>query len=294
MARKENLDFLCIQETKLEFIDYHLCSTLWYGSDFDWIFQPSIGRSGGLLCIWKTDKFQKSSFKSGKGYLGVTSKYEDSTELCHIVNVYSSCNYTEKRQVWLDLGQWKNESPSNLWCFAGDFNSVKCSEERKGRESHGRKKEMFDFSCFINNLELLDLPLADKWPNLVQNGLIRMVSDHCAVVLSDLNQDWGPKPFCVLNAWFKHKDFSAFVEQTWSTLHFSGWSMFTLKEKLKKLKSTLKTWNMEHFGAINTKIDLATQGIHQLDLKDEVVDLTDAENLQRSNLWADLWQARSM
>ncbi|KAF1894437.1 hypothetical protein Lal_00043722 [Lupinus albus] len=68
MVRKENLDFLCIQETKLEFIDYHLCSTLWDGSDFDWIFQPSIGRSSGLLCIWKTDKFQKSSFKSGKSW----------------------------------------------------------------------------------------------------------------------------------------------------------------------------------------------------------------------------------
>ncbi|KAE9598417.1 putative endonuclease/exonuclease/phosphatase [Lupinus albus] len=96
------------------------------------------------------------------GNLGVIGKYEDSTELCHIVNVYSPCNYKEKRQVWLDLGQWKNESPNNLWCFAGDFNSVKCNEEHKGRESHGRKKEMFDFSCFINNLELLDLPLVGR------------------------------------------------------------------------------------------------------------------------------------
>ncbi|KAF1864498.1 hypothetical protein Lal_00021921 [Lupinus albus] len=57
MVRKEKLDFLSIHETKLESIDYNLCSKLWDGSDFDWAFQPSIGRSGGLLSIWRTAKF---------------------------------------------------------------------------------------------------------------------------------------------------------------------------------------------------------------------------------------------
>ncbi|KAF1899593.1 hypothetical protein Lal_00019721 [Lupinus albus] len=55
-----------IDETKLECIDYRLCSTLWDGSDFDWTFQPSIGKYDGLLCIWMTDKLKKKSRKSGK------------------------------------------------------------------------------------------------------------------------------------------------------------------------------------------------------------------------------------
>ncbi|KAF1867299.1 hypothetical protein Lal_00049728 [Lupinus albus] len=41
MIRKENLDFLCIQETKLDHIDHKLCSSLWYDCDVDWGFQPS-------------------------------------------------------------------------------------------------------------------------------------------------------------------------------------------------------------------------------------------------------------
>ncbi|KAF1885508.1 hypothetical protein Lal_00029397 [Lupinus albus] len=49
MVRKKNLDFLCIQETKLKIIDYNLCSNLWDGSDVECIFQPSIGKSRGLL-----------------------------------------------------------------------------------------------------------------------------------------------------------------------------------------------------------------------------------------------------
>ncbi|KAF1891499.1 hypothetical protein Lal_00012388 [Lupinus albus] len=131
MVRKENLDFLCIQETKLELLDYHIRSSLWDGFDFDWIFQPSIGKSGGLLCIWKKDKFQMISYRSGKGFLGVVGYYLNSSDLCHIINVYSPCNYKEKREVWVELGRWKFESSVNLWCFVGDFNSVKCSDERK-------------------------------------------------------------------------------------------------------------------------------------------------------------------
>ncbi|KAF1898829.1 hypothetical protein Lal_00018949, partial [Lupinus albus] len=34
-------------------------------------------------------------------------------------------------------------------------------------------------------------------------------------------------------------------------------------------------------------------GIHKLDIKDEPVGLSHVENIQRSNLWADLWKSRS-
>ncbi|KAE9606637.1 hypothetical protein Lalb_Chr09g0321721 [Lupinus albus] len=69
---------------------------------------------------------------------------------------------------------------------------------------------------------LISSEWAEKWPNLVQLGLMRMLYDHCVVILSDSNQDWGPKPFRVLNAWFNDKDFTGFVEKTWTSLHFPG------------------------------------------------------------------------
>ncbi|KAE9602832.1 putative endonuclease/exonuclease/phosphatase [Lupinus albus] len=75
MIRKENLDFLCIQETKLDHIDHKLCSSLWYDCDVDWGFQPSVGNSGGLLSIWRNDRFHKVSSFYGKGYLGVTGNF---------------------------------------------------------------------------------------------------------------------------------------------------------------------------------------------------------------------------
>ncbi|KAF1877958.1 hypothetical protein Lal_00049352 [Lupinus albus] len=56
MVRMEHIDFLYLQETKLESIDSALCSKLWDGSYFDWDHQPSIGKSGGLLNIWRKEK----------------------------------------------------------------------------------------------------------------------------------------------------------------------------------------------------------------------------------------------
>ncbi|KAF1874240.1 hypothetical protein Lal_00030273 [Lupinus albus] len=79
---------------------------------------------------------------SGNGFLVVTGKFWNSNEVCHLVNVYSPCNFREKRQLWSDLEQWKDSSSDKLWCFVGDFNSVRSSVERRGCESHERFKEM--------------------------------------------------------------------------------------------------------------------------------------------------------
>ncbi|KAF1893310.1 hypothetical protein Lal_00001766 [Lupinus albus] len=63
LVRSKQIDFLCIQETKLENIDSTLCSKLWVDSDFDWDFLPSIGKSGRILSMWRKEKFQNYTLK---------------------------------------------------------------------------------------------------------------------------------------------------------------------------------------------------------------------------------------
>ncbi|KAF1895933.1 hypothetical protein Lal_00033938 [Lupinus albus] len=125
-----------------------------------------------------------------------------------------------------------------------------------------------------------------QWHSFVQKGLKRFVSDHCDVVLSPHNRDWGPKPFRVLSTWFEDKNFATFVEQSWVELQFYGWRMFALKEKLKKLKSNLKTWNKELFGVIDNKIYYVTQEIHELDLMGIVRRVGDGST---TSLYHDIW-----
>jgi hypothetical protein len=53
LIQKEKIDFMAIQETKLEVISEALCFSLWGGSDCEWAFLPPEGNSGGILSIWR-------------------------------------------------------------------------------------------------------------------------------------------------------------------------------------------------------------------------------------------------
>ncbi|KAF1870610.1 hypothetical protein Lal_00025934 [Lupinus albus] len=105
LIRKDNLDFICIQETKLDHIELSLCASLWVGSDIDWVFQPSTGNSGGLLCIWRKDRFQKNSSFSGQDGGGLLCPFckDDLESAFHL---FSSCKVTYS--VWQSIYNWLN------------------------------------------------------------------------------------------------------------------------------------------------------------------------------------------
>ncbi|GKV44021.1 hypothetical protein SLEP1_g51252 [Rubroshorea leprosula] len=48
---KEKVEFLAIQELKLEMVDYQVCRTIWGADNFDWVAKASRGTSGRLICI---------------------------------------------------------------------------------------------------------------------------------------------------------------------------------------------------------------------------------------------------
>jgi hypothetical protein len=135
--------------------------------------------------------------------------------------------------------------------------------------------------------------LSDEWislwgsPSLWIN--MRDVSDHCPVVLRYNNVDWGPRPFRFNNHWLLHKDFKSLVEDWWGSNSIVGWMGFVLKEKLKGLKVVIKAWNKEVYGAIDSKISRLIVDIQDLDVKGELVLLSEAEVLNRKKLFSDLW-----
>lgn len=71
MVRDQKPDMLCLQETKMEGVDRRMSSSLWEGDDFDWACKDVVGRSGGLLAIWKKDCFELQSIFCGPNYLGL-------------------------------------------------------------------------------------------------------------------------------------------------------------------------------------------------------------------------------
>jgi hypothetical protein len=65
LVYSQKVDFLAIQETKLEVISDSLCYNIWGSDDCNWAFLPSIGNSGGILSIWR--KFNSSILFSFMG-----------------------------------------------------------------------------------------------------------------------------------------------------------------------------------------------------------------------------------
>lgn len=52
LIQQHHPGIICIQETKLESVHRNLYAALRGSEDFDWAFNLSVGRSGGLLMIW--------------------------------------------------------------------------------------------------------------------------------------------------------------------------------------------------------------------------------------------------
>ncbi|GJX63103.1 RNA-directed DNA polymerase, eukaryota, reverse transcriptase zinc-binding domain protein [Tanacetum coccineum] len=50
---------------------------LWNNSSFDYVFRKSVGKSGGILAIWDTSRFQKFSWLEGDGFLAIKGDYNE-------------------------------------------------------------------------------------------------------------------------------------------------------------------------------------------------------------------------
>ncbi|WJX91755.1 hypothetical protein P8452_73482 [Trifolium repens] len=319
LVRKEKIDFLAIQETKLEVVSDALCYSIWGSENCHWSFLPSEGNSGGILSIWGKPSSSLIFNFSGEGFVGVCLEWGAHKKVCFIVNVYSKCDIADKRRLWDMLLMSKRGFGGGAWCVIGDFNAVLSRDERRGvTQSHFQSPslEIVEFEAFVNNMELVDLDVLGRkftWFHsngttmsridraLVSNDWIsvwgypslwvlpRSVSDHCPLVIRYNSVDWGPKPFRFNNHWLSHKDFKVFVEEAWRSMPFVGWMGYILKDKLKALKVKLKEWNKDIYGAVDTKILILVEEIKVLDLRGEEGNLSNADVSLRKNQFSELW-----
>jgi hypothetical protein len=132
LIQKYKVEFLAIQETKMETITDNLCYSLWGSQDCDWAFLPSEGNSGGILSIWsKSCSYLIFTF-IGEGFVGVCLEWGVSKSICFVVNIYAKCDLPSKRKLWHNLLMSKRGFGGGKWCVAGDFNSVCRREDRRG------------------------------------------------------------------------------------------------------------------------------------------------------------------
>ncbi|PNX57068.1 cysteine-rich receptor-like protein kinase, partial [Trifolium pratense] len=176
--RSKKMEWEQKEETKLEVITDSICYSIWGSQDCDWVYLPSVGRSGGILSIW-----------------------------------------ISKRRLWNNLLNCKRGLGDGRWCVVGDFNAIRRMEERIGVNTMvggTMPTEVIEFQHFIDELELVDLPLfgrrftwyhangramsridrfliSDEWALRWGNGSVwvldRDVSDHCPLLLKYSHDD---------------------------------------------------------------------------------------------------------
>ncbi|GLT29997.1 hypothetical protein SLA2020_048240 [Shorea laevis] len=74
------------------------------------------------------------------------------------------------------------------------------------------------------------------------------------------------KSFKFFALWTKNEAFLTTVKQIWDSTHIKGYVMYQLCKKLKALKPTLKKLNTDHYGDIQSRLQLERDKLHMLRL----------------------------
>jgi exonuclease III len=308
-----NGEIICLQETKMSNIGRAEIGSLWGNRFAGWVFLESEGASGGVLIMW--DKRVTEVQDWVKGQYSISCRFrnvQDQFEWA-FSGVYGPNADAERFTLWEELAGVRSwwDVP---WCIGGDFNVMRFPSEKLGG---GRvTSAMRNFSDFISEMELIDLPLMEgpfTWSNnqdppsksridrfllssdwedhfgqLAQKAIPRLLSDHCPIILDSGGFIRGKSYFKFENMWLRHEDFAEKVKSWWGSYEFQGSPSFVLANKLKALKEDIKFWNKNTFEDLGVKKLELMQELQGLENSENQGGLTAAERLHRSDLQKEL------
>ncbi|GJX21707.1 RNA-directed DNA polymerase, eukaryota, reverse transcriptase zinc-binding domain protein [Tanacetum coccineum] len=126
----DGVNFLTLQETKMESIDLFE-SKMWGNFAFDYVHSASVGKSGGILCVWDPNAFKKLNSTVSDYFVMIQGNWVSNGKLLLIISVYAPQELSEKKSLWDYLchviDNWKGSV-----IIMGDFNEVRNKNERFG------------------------------------------------------------------------------------------------------------------------------------------------------------------
>ncbi|GKC04917.1 RNA-directed DNA polymerase, eukaryota [Tanacetum coccineum] len=207
------INFIAIQETKMENIDLFSINMLW-------------------------DHVSSSDY-----FLAIMGTWTPSSTKLLVISVYAPQEVTEKRALWDYLrsliDRWNGEI-----VVLGDCNEVRTEQEWFGSTFNIQGAN--SFNNFISIAGLIDHPLGgysytwahksaskmskldrfliseglmELFPHLTGLYLDRHLSNHRPIIMVESKLDYGPIPFCMFHSWFKMEGFDKFVEDTWDSMN---------------------------------------------------------------------------
>ncbi|GKA54135.1 cysteine-rich receptor-like protein kinase [Tanacetum coccineum] len=126
-------------------------------------------------------------------------------------------------------------SGNDAWCLCGDFNEVRCEDDRKNTQF--QSKEADEFNDFINLTQLLEIPMG------------------------------------VFNTWLEEAYIRQIVTNAWSKEVKGSRPDCVFRDKLKNVKAALKEWSKVRFGALDNCIETHRKNAMKWELEAESHDL---------------------
>ncbi|GJZ47663.1 RNA-directed DNA polymerase, eukaryota [Tanacetum coccineum] len=238
----------------------------WGNYTFDYAHSDSVGNSGGILCIWDPNSFQKDNVTVSDFFIIIRGTWLKSGVKILMVAVYAPHDLRDKKILWdyleYIINRWDGEV-----LIMGDFNEVRRKTERFGSVFNVQGADMFN--TFIANAGLEEIPLGgssftwchksatkmskldrflisenlfNSYPNICATSLDRFLSDHRPILLRESNHDYGPIPFRYFNHWTELDGFNKFVIDTWNSAPVETNAMRNVMQKFKFLKGKIREW----------------------------------------------------
>jgi len=226
--------------------DGGICAALWGKQSVSYSFRLSVGALGGLLTAWDNSEVEVWSTVSCEHTLIIHGRFLKSNEEFYLFNVYAPCDARERKLLWdtLTIVERLQLLRGRKVCVYGDFNAIRCREKRRSVSEGFLSLDFAHFNSFIGDNILVDLPLGGRnftwfkgdsksmsridhfllyeewcllWPNCLQFAHMRGLLDHCALVLSIDEENWGPRPSRLLKCWTDISGYKQFLSTKWKS-----------------------------------------------------------------------------
>jgi len=313
LLRDWKADIVCLVETKMTVISREVVRSLWGCYHVDWCYLGANGALGGILLMLDRRVVEKVEECVGRSTVACSLRNSGDNVVWAFVGVYGPNDDRDRRDLWVELAGLMSlwELP---WCIGGDFNVVRFPSERSSGASYSATMEEFSDFIFMHNL--VDLPLVDgqftwsnnqedqiwskinrflvsseweeRFPDVSQRRLPRLLSDHFSLFLDCGAPRGGNRYFKFENMWLNYEGFVEQVKMWWMSYEFSGLPSFILANKLKDLKIDLKKWNEEVFGGIGKKKKELLESIRELDLVEECRCLEEDKKVRKVDMLREL------
>ncbi|GJX96364.1 RNA-directed DNA polymerase, eukaryota [Tanacetum coccineum] len=153
---KHNVNFLVLQETKMDQITHMDVKFMWGNSNYQFVSSDSVGNSGGILCVWEATVFKKDYVTVLDNFIAIYGTWISCNSKVLNVVIYAPQQPSHKRVLWKYiltlLVRWNGET-----IIMGDFNEVRSNDERLGSVFNQFSARNFDH--FITSSGLVDVKL---------------------------------------------------------------------------------------------------------------------------------------